>query len=463
MKIGIIGAGWAGCAAAVQATQDGHQVTLFEATQVAGGRARTVQFHQDGGAPSTLDNGQHILIGAYGATLDLMRLVGADVQRLLLRQPLSLQFADGTGLRLPNWPAPFDALAGISTARGWNWTDKASLIRIALRWRRANFLCDGQLSVANLCQSLTPRVRAEMIDPLCVSALNARAAEASASVFLRVLKDSLFSGRGGSNLLLPLANLGELFPEPSLAWLHQHGANVRLGQRVRHIGRKGKCWDVAGQAFDALIVATPPWDAIRLLQITLDAGSFGPAAGQAQDWLDHTSELRHEAITTVYASTSQTLRRTGMQPAATTAHGILPQTMLALRSGADRPAQFVFDRSQLGGPSGLLAFVISASQGERAELEAQVLAQGRAELGLTDLRPVQTIVEKRATFACTPGLVRPSQSILPGLLACGDYVDGPYPSTLEGAVRSGLRAARALSVACPAAAGKATVQPGSVV
>jgi predicted NAD/FAD-dependent oxidoreductase len=73
-----------------------------------------------------------------------------------------------------------------------------------------------------------------------------------------------------------------------------------------------------------------------------------------------------------------------------------------------------------------------------------VLAQGQAQLGL-ELELVQTIVEKRATFACTPGLQRPAALIAPGLLACGDYVAGPYPATLEGAVRSGLHAARLLT------------------
>jgi predicted NAD/FAD-dependent oxidoreductase len=68
-----------------------------------------------------------------------------------------------------------------------------------------------------------------------------------------------------------------------------------------------------------------------------------------------------------------------------------------------------------------------------------VLAHARAQLGL-DLEAVQTVVEKRATFACTPGLQRPAPAIAPGLLACGDYVAGPYPATLEGAVRSGAAA-----------------------
>ena len=93
----------------------------------------------------------------------------------------------------------------------------------------------------------------------------------------------------------------------------------------------------------------------------------------------------------------------------------------------------------MGGPPGLLAFVISAAQGERQALQAAVLAQARNQLGLR-LQAVQTVVEKRATFACTPGLGRPNQHIAPGLLACGDYVAGPYPATLEGAVRSGISA-----------------------
>ena len=159
------------------------------------------------------------------------------------------------------------------------------------------------------------------------------------------------------------------------------------------------------------------------------------------DWLQTVSKLSHEAITTVYAwghnaalaSPLLALRSTGQDAVPT---GSAP-------SPSPAPAQFVFDRAQLGGPAGLLAFVVSASTGEREELQAQVMAQAKNQLGLT-LQAVQTIVEKRATFACTPGLRRPPMAIAPGLLAAGDYVDGPYPATLEGAVRSGLAAIRSL-------------------
>ena len=103
----------------------------------------------------------------------------------------------------------------------------------------------------------------------------------------------------------------------------------------------------------------------------------------------------------------------------------------------------MFDRSQLGGPPGLLAFVVSASNRDGGRLQEQVLAQASA-LGWSKLQAVQTVVEKRATFACTPGLLRPARHVAPGLLACGDYIDGPYPATIEGAVRSALAASAAL-------------------
>jgi squalene-associated FAD-dependent desaturase len=424
VKVAIIGAGWAGCAAAVEATRLGHQVTVFEAARIPGGRARRVPA---GDAQPPLDNGQHILIGAYTDTLQLMADVGVDLATTLRRLPLALQGPDGQGLKLPRCRAPLDAVLGIALARGWSWGDKLSLLRMAARWQLAGFACPPQQTVADLCCALSPRVVAQLIEPLCVSALNTPASRASGQVFLRVLQDSMFAARGGSNLLLPMVDLSALLPDAALAWLTQHGGAVQLGTRVQHIEALDRGWQVtAGStlAFDQVVLACPPSEAARLV-----AGS----GVQADDWLSTTRALRFEAITTVYAHGS------GAR---------LPQPMLALSSSALEPAQFVFDRGQLGGPTGLLAFVISASEGDSAALTERVLAQAARQLGAARgcaaLLSVQTIVEKRATFACTAGLLRPGAVLAPRLWACGDYVDGPYPATLEGAVRSGLRVARGL-------------------
>ena len=429
MKLAVIGAGWAGLAAAIEAMRAGHTVTLFEAARIPGGRARALPTTLADGREVPLDNGQHVLIGAYRETLALMQQVGVDLRRALLEVPLSLRRPDGSGLKLPRLPAPLDAAVGIALARSWAWRDKLSLIRTVQRWQRARFACAADATVADLCAGLTAPVRRELIEPLCVSALNTPIHRASGEVFLRVLRDSLF-GRGHAGfapaaLLLPKVDLGRCFPNAAIAWLRGQGADIQLGQRVQSLARESADgWRVDGRPFDRVLLATAPRDAARLVENAAQPSESDEA--DIRPWLARAQALRFEAIATVYALGSPTTR--------------LTEPMVSLPDSDAFPAQFVFDRAQLGGPPGLLAFVVSASTLERSTLEAAVLAQARAQLGLGDLQVLRTVVEKRATFSCTPGLLRPAQHVAPGLLACGDYVEGPYPATIEGAVRSGLSA-----------------------
>ena len=436
MKVCVVGAGWAGCAAALQAAQDGHQVTLIEAARQPGGRARTMALERSDGTPLRLDNGQHILIGAYSECLRLMRLVGVNPDTALHREPLALVFPDGTGLTLPNAAPPWDALIGILRARGWTWRERSALLAHAARWRVQGFQCAPEASVAQLCAGLPQRLMDEFIAPLCISALNTVPQEASGQVFLTVLHDSLFAGSGGSHLLLPRQPLGTLLPEPALDWLRERGHHIRLGQRVQLLAKDGRAWCVDGEAFDAVMLACPSVDAARLASEAKAAPAMQAAL---HAWAGSAQALRFGAIATVYAE----------HPGATAP--LLPRAMLALRAGPGQPAQFVFDCERLGGHYGVLAFVVSAFAGERETLQKQVIRQAAECLNLTGLRVLQTVVEKRATFACTPALARPAMAIAPGLLACGDYVAGPYPATLEGGVRLGVAAARALQGLHPVA------------
>lgn len=427
MRVAVIGAGWAGLAAAVQVTRAGHMATVFEASRTLGGRARAIFATLPDNTPVTLDNGQHILIGAYSETLRMMALVGADAAAGLLRLPLALRFADGRGIGFPDWPSPLDALGGICSARGWRVLDKLSLLAAAVRWQLQGFACAEGTTVAQLCTSLRPRIMAELIEPLCMSALNTPADRASGQVFLRVMRDALFGATGGSNLLLPKVDLTALFPEPAAKWLARQGATVKMASRIENLtpAPRHDGWLVNGEAFDHVVLATSASNAVALVDAS--AGFAEPSMAQAlREWSDTARALQFEAITTVYTFA---------------ANARLSQPMLTLRG---QPAQFVFDRGQLGGPTGLLAFVVSASSGERDALEAAVVDQARLQLNL-QVRPIQTIVEKRATFACTPGLRRPSLQIAPGLMACGDYCEGPYPATLEGAVRSAVAVVNALA------------------
>lgn len=415
----VIGAGWAGLAAAVEACRAGHAVTLIEMAPGPGGRAREV-IH-DGLA---LDNGQHILIGAYTQTLRLIREVGVDPDAVLLRTPLRLSEPDGRGLHLPAGSPLWAFASGVWRREGWSLHDRISLLAAAAGWAMGGFRCDPSRTVADLTRSLGEPVRRDLIDPLCVAALNTPASAASAMVFLRVLNDALFSGPGSADLLLPRASLGALFPAPAVSWLATHGATLRLGTRSQQLERDGAHWCVDGQHFDAVVLATPPTESARLVE------SIAP------DWARRAAAFDYEPIVTVYVQAGDTR---------------LPEAMLLLPDGDQSPAQFVFDRGQLGGPAGLLAFVISGArrwvESGREATVAATLAQARRSLGAVlngepELRLL--VSEKRATFRCVPGLQRPAGRVAAGLWAAGDHVAGPYPATLEGAVRSGVEAAAAL-------------------
>ncbi len=438
-RLAVVGGGWAGLAAAVRAVQAGWAVTVFEMAPAPGGRARSLEADADG---HRLDNGQHILIGAYRRTLDLMATVGADAERLLVRRPLELRYPDGAGLRLPAGPAWLVFGIGVAGARGWGWRDKAALVAQAARWMLAGFRCAPGLTVEQLCGPMPAAVRERLIDPLCVAALNTPARDASAAVFLRVLRDSLFAGPGSSDLLLPRAPLAALLPEPAAAWLQARGAALRTGRRVMRLEPRDGAWAVDDEPFDAVVLAASAAESARL------------AAPQAPAWAARAAAFGYEPIVTVV------MQADGWR---------LPLPMLALQEGPEAPAQFVFDHGALGGPAGQMAFVVSGAAPWVARgldaTAAAVAAQARAALSgrgwPAGARVRRTVAEKRATFRCVPGLDRPPAAIAPGLVAAGDYLEGPYPATLEGAVRSGEGAVSALAGWRAAAPARQTAPPAA--
>jgi len=426
LKLAVVGAGWAGLAAAVRAVQAGHAVTVFEMAAQPGGRARGVDVEG-----LALDNGQHILIGAYSRTLALMAYVGADVAAVLDRRPLELRYPDGRGLAMPRGPAWLGFGLAVWRCRGWKLRDRWALLRTAAGWAWRGFTCDPRLTAAELCAGLTPAVRQLLIDPLCVAALNTPAEEASAAVLLRVLRDALFGGPGSADLMLPRHSLDALLPAPAARWLTDAGADWRASQRVLVIEPSAGGWQVDAEPFDAVILACTAAEAARLAQ------------PHAAAWAACAQALRYEPIVTVY------LRCPGAR---------LPAPMTALIAGSEAeglqaPAQFAFDHGALGGAAGVFAFVIS---GARRWVDAGLDVTGAAVLqqALTAFAPgtwpqpptlLRVLAEKRATFRCTPGLARPPAAIASGLVAAGDYIEGPYPATLEGAVRAGEAAVALLT------------------
>ena len=413
----VIGAGWAGCAAAIRAIDQGDQVTLFEASHHVGGRARALE-----GAPG-FDNGQHILIGAYTATLQLMQRVGIDPSAVLVRAPLDLRDWLQRGFAMPvrSDLSPARAAAWGIWQSQWQLSSRLHTLWRMARWQWRGFQCEPHQTVTDLCQGLPNEVMRDLIDPLCISALNLPPSQASGAGFLRVLRDAVMSAPGSSDSLIPRVDLGALLPVPAIGYIRQRGAHMKLAHTVTAVQRNAVSnkWHVNTQqsnlypdAFERVVIATPAPVAARLV------------AGIVPEWAETAAALQHTAIATVYARIE----------------GGLPRPMVATPSDNPDAAQFFFDRGALLGASqaGVVAGVVSHAVGSREAITDAVMAQLNAHLLATAPRAqwLQTVIEKRACFACTPNVKRPSPKISEGLLACGDYVQGPYPSTLEGAVRS---------------------------
>ncbi len=432
MSVAVIGAGWAGCAAAVELARRGAKVTLIEAARVAGGRSRRIDYHGQ-----VLDNGQHILLGAYRDTLRMMNVVGLEPSQLLLRLPLQMRYPQGSGgmdLVAPRLPAPMHMALGVLRAQGLSIADKLSLARFASAARWMGWQLHVDCTVTELLERFeqTDRLTRLMWRPLCIAALNTPPERASAKVFLAVLRDSLGASRSASDMLLPRVDLSALFPDAALAWLQKHGGKLITGVRVSALHAEGDDWIIGAaghlQRVRHVVIATSPSHAQALL------ADLDSELAQALDF-------DFEAITTCYLQYAPDVT--------------LPSPLLALVDDPDAGhwGQFVFDRGQLdAAQAGLLAVVTSASaaatEGGAATLETAVAQQLATVLRRPELAsPLwsKAVTEKRATFACVPDIKRPPNATAHrGLWLAGDYTEGDYPATIEGAVRSGLAAAAQL-------------------
>lgn len=428
MNIGIIGGGWAGLAAAVELTRAGHQVTIYEAGKVLGGRARRMAASQESNPILPLDNGQHLLAGAYSETLRLMELVAPGSSRSgFLRLPLALDYPEGVRIRAPRLPAPLHLAAALLFAKGLTPGDKFAALRFMQTLKKINFDPEADVTVAEALADQPTAIRRYLWEPICVAALNTPIELASFRVFARVLKDALTGKAANGDFLIPARDLSALFPEPVAAWLERNGSAVRTRCRITSLEPAGTQWVVrweGGEArHDSIIVATAPAHASDLLQPLTACQALARQIGT----------LTYQPIVTVYAEYPQ-----------------LPKFPTPLLGWVDPVPLFIFDLQASRGMPHTIAAVASASgphlEWDDARWLEEIDARMRQAFGpLPPLRLIKRVTEKRATFSCTPGMFRPPSSTpYPGLFLAGDYVDGPYPATLEGAVRSGVQCAQTL-------------------
>jgi squalene-associated FAD-dependent desaturase len=415
-RVAVVGGGWAGCTAALTLAEAGVAVTLYEASRTLGGRARAVELEGQ-----WLDNGQHILLGAYQQTLQLVEHLHPATQDSLWRLPLTLKQPPDFSFACPPLPAPLHLLAGLLGARGLDWGEKLA----AARWAHA-LLNDAetpdQVSVSQLTRSQPEKLNRLLWHPLCVSALNTPPEAASARVFRDVIRAAFGGRRQHSDLVLPRRDLTALLPAPAAARLVELGGQVRQACRVNAIDATADGVALATHAgtavYSHVIVAVAPQ---HLAALVGAVAALQPLANQV-------AAYRYQPIATGYVQYDPAFR--------------LAEPLFALGDG---PAQFVFDRGQSHGQAGLLAFVASAAANLSEDWldEAETQLQRIARPGPARWR--RRIVEKQATYACVPGLPRPAvRTAHPRIFLAGDYTAGPYPATLETATQSGVQSASAL-------------------
>lgn len=432
--VAVVGGGCAGLAAAATLAEEGLPVTIFEASHQLGGRARGV-----GWKGLMLDNGQHILLGAYAQTLKILQLAGIDAESVLLRTPLRLHMQNELTITAPSFlPAPLHILSAFLFGSGLSFGERYAALRFMAWLKIRNFTLAKDEPLLDFLGRKQPERLVRLIwEPLCLAALNTPLAEASAQVFLNVLRDSFSRKKSDSDMLLPRSDLSELLAHPLAAFIERKGGKIRLNSAANRIHKTTGGYAIELESgeheeYSHVIVAVQPFRVMRMLG----------GIPELQSSLEAITSLKYQPIYTVYLQYPQSVR--------------LQQPMIGLAKpveAADYYSQWVFDRGLLCGQAGLLAVIVSA-EGSHQALTQEALAQKVAEelqavfpgLGLPLWHKV--IAEKRATFACKAGMQRPLQKTgLPRLFLSGDYcTDGHpanmYPATIEGAVRSGVQCAK---------------------
>jgi squalene-associated FAD-dependent desaturase len=441
MKVAVLGGGFAGLAAAIDLQERRHDVVLLERRGVLGGRATS---YRDAVSGEDVDNGTHLMVGAYTATRDLMRRAGAE-DMLLVQDNLRIDYRDDRGLsslRCPPLTAPLHLLAGIAGLR-LPWRARVSALRLFLAARLGK-PPDGLTLDAYLAKTgQSPEARRLLWNPLATAILNETPERASALLFYNVFREAFLESRHASCLMFLRQGLGRLADQLARYLVQRGGVvwrralaegleleggrvgGVRVSRRAetRDDIRRGTPARPETMAVDA-VVAAVPWHAVPELL---------PEEVRGERPFADLPRLGATAILSVEVWLDRV---------------VVDHVMLGLR---DEEMEWVFDKGRLFGRTGPpqhLAFIVSAARRILSRPNAELVAA--AESALRRYFPPATITrslvlrEPEATFAARPEneALRPRPvTPIEGLYLAGDWTDTGLPATIEGAVRSGFRAA----------------------
>jgi zeta-carotene desaturase len=438
VEVLIIGGGFAGLAAGVALAESGCRVRLLEQKPHLGGRARSFLDPTTG---SLVDNGQHIFMGCYHATIRFLSTIGT-LDRVRFQERLTVHFLDRNGwlsrLQCPDLPSPWHLLVGVLRSESFTFREKLEVLRLGIALRRASETQRGPkgLSVRAWLTRLgqSARLQRDFWDLLCIAALNEDPSIANAALFERVLRLALFTSPADSRLGIARVGLSEVYVDAAADFIRAKGGRVECGRSVTGLlVSEGRCRGAllsTGEQIEAesVVSAVPCFQLAALLPGDL---------------------LRREP----FFSSLLLLR---------------PAPIISINLWFDRPItdldfvglrggtiQWLFNKGKIFEPAGgYVSLVLSGAYSHIARSKEDLLAAALRDLGdfFPEARRARllhslVIKERFATFSPTweaEELRAPARTPINGIFLAGDWTATGLPATIEGAVQSGYAAARAI-------------------
>jgi len=429
----VVGAGWAGIAAATKLADAGRKVLLVERSREAGGRAGSFWSPEHG---EWLDHGTHLFIGAYRTVLGLIAKWGGPADSIDFREGLAVPFLLSGGrktvLRLGR--GRLGAAAGLLSFTAAPLRERILAVRGLNALARSGLTGDADRTVSESLASngIPSGVCCGLFDALTLAVMNAPAAEASASILGAAIREGLLRGGEATRIGLSQVPFRSLYIEPALGWLAVQGVELRLGQEVKQICLRNGAVEgvVIGESFQPagqVLCALQPIDLLRLLPEAVRQDSTFAPLGKFE-----------------YASIAG-IHYTFDRPVMKVPFGHLPGGFTHWLFGRGEPETSGWRK---------VSAVISHAPG-RSEVPVEAL-EDRVLDDLHDRLPAVRVANvvaskavrtARATAILGPGnaSLRPGPiTSIRGLYLAGDWTATGLPATIEGAARSGIAAAKVI-------------------
>lgn len=419
-KIVVVGGGLAGLSAAVFLSKNNFRVTLYEQSPKLGGRAYSFNDKESG---DEIDNGQHLLLGCYKDTLEFSSIIGAT-ENLIIEKKLRIPLVERNGkinfLESTSAPYPLSLFFGLLNFEAITFLERLKILEVMTKIFFSNY----DSSKKNLEEWLiengqTENIRKHLWEVLSIGALNCKTEEASAEIFVRILRKIFFTGSQSSKFIIPKFGLSKTFCSPAEKYILNSGGEIVLSNGLKKIEASGKIisnlhFDKTVSDFDAAILAIP---------------SFAFKNIEGLNEIVEVNDIEHSPILTLHIWLKE---------------NFLKEKYYAL---IDSPVHWVFNHDKF------VTIVISAAREFVDESESEIFEivwseiQSYLELKKEIVIRYKVLKEKRATFIPSKeNLERRlnTETKYENLFLAGDWIQTELPATIESAVRTGKLAAECI-------------------